>query len=328
MTYISVQDIKKEFSVTIGKKGFKGAVKSLFKPEKKIIKALDGVSFDIEKGEILGFVGPNGAGKSTLVKILSGILTPTSGQAIVNNLIPYKKPQVNAMQIGVVFGQRSRLMWSLPANDSFEYLKALYSIPDEIYAKNIEYFKDSLEIEEFMFKPVRTLSLGQKMRIEISAALLHNPSILYLDEPTIGLDVVGKYELHKLIKKINYDRKVTVLLVTHDVIDIEQLCEKVIIIDKGKLIWTGTMDELKKAKGDYRTFTITYFNEVNEIDFAELERLESDGLRHKYICKNPVIPMSLILDELQAQGSIADLTIAETPIEEVIRGIYKNENQS
>jgi len=319
---IRVQNISKEFTVTMGKKGFKGALKTLFHPEKKIIKALDGISFEIADGEILGFVGPNGAGKSTLVKILSGILTPTSGSVDVNGIVPYEKPQLNAMQMGVVFGQRSRLMWALPANDTFEYLKALYSIPDSTYKENIDYFQESLGIEDIMYKPVRTLSLGQKMRVEISAALLHGPGILYLDEPTIGLDVVGKYELHKLIKRINDERNVTVLLVTHDVIDIEQLCRKVIIIDKGNLIWTGTMDELRKAKGEKRTFNVTYFDEIHDTSSDILIHEEQSGLKHRYICMNPETLVSEILNELQTKGKIADLTIAQTPIEEIIRRIY------
>lgn len=322
MSHISVQNIKKDFTVTIGKKGFKGAISTLIKPEKKTIHALNDITFNIEKGEILGFVGPNGAGKSTLVKILSGILTPTSGQAIVNNLIPYEKPQVNAMQIGVVFGQRSRLMWSLPVNDSFEYVKALYSIPDDVFDENIKYFEDSLGIGEIKFKPVRTLSLGQKMRVEIAASLMHSPDIIYLDEPTIGLDVVGKYELHKLIKKINREKKITVLLVTHDVIDIEQLCDRVIIIDKGKLIWTGSLDDLKNTKGRKRILNVTFLSEVENYEPKIIKALNQNGLKHKYIYEDDKIPMSAILAELQEQGEIADLTITENPIEEIIRGIY------
>lgn len=319
---IQVNDLCKDFTVTEGKKGFKGAVKTLFKPEKKIIKALLDVSFNIEDGELLGFVGPNGAGKSTLVKILSGILTPTSGSVDVNGIIPYKKPQLNSMQIGVVFGQRSRLMWALPANDTFDYLKALYSIPEDEFQENLNYFKESLAIEEIMYKPVRTLSLGQKMRVEIAAALLHGPGILYLDEPTIGLDVVGKYELHKLIKRINKERNVTVLLVTHDVIDIEQLCRKVMIIDKGSLIWSGSIDELRNAKGEKRIFNVTYFGEIKDTSSQLLVHEGNSGLRHIFTCSNLKTPVSDILNELQSKGEIADLTIAQTPIEEIIRRIY------
>ena len=323
MAVIEVKNIKKEFVVTIGKKGFKGAVKTLFKPEKKIIKALDGVSFEINKGEILGFVGPNGAGKSTLVKTLSGILHPTEGEAFVNGIHPYEKPQENAMGIGVVFGQRSRLMWSLPANDSFEYLKALYSIPDDVYDENIDYFKESLGIEELLFKPIRTMSLGQKMRVEIAAALLHSPGVIFLDEPTIGLDVVGKYDLHKMINKINKEKQVTVLLVTHDVIDIEQLCKKVIVIDEGKLIWDGTISELKKVRGNTRRINITFTDEIPALESSKLELMEIDGLRHKYIYSDKVATIGEVLLEIQSAGKLADLTIEETPIEEIIRGIYK-----
>lgn len=323
MAVIEVKKIKKEFVVTVGKKGFKGAVKTLFAPEKKTIKALDDVSFEINEGEILGFVGPNGAGKSTLVKILSGILHPTDGEALVNGIHPYKKPQLNAMGIGVVFGQRSRLMWSLPANDSFEYLKALYSIPDEVYEENISYFKESLGIEELLFKPIRTLSLGQKMRVEIAASLLHSPQIIFLDEPTIGLDVVGKYDLHKMINKINKEKKITVLLVTHDVIDIEQLCSKVIVIDKGKLIWDGTISDLKNVKGNTRKINITFSEEIPALASDKLTLVDLKGLRHKYIYSDMTSTMGDMLDEIQSAGNITDLTIEETPIEEIIRGIYK-----
>ena len=323
MSIITMADIKKDFTITVGKKGIRGAIQNLFYPEKKVIHALGGISLSIGKKEILGLLGPNGAGKSTTVKILTGILTPTSGHAEVAGITPYLKPRLNAMNIGVVFGQRSRLWWNLPVFDSFEYTRALYSIPNELYKQNVDYFCENFGISEILKKPVRTLSLGQKMRAEIAMAMLHSPSILYLDEPTIGLDVVGKNELHTLIRKINVEKNVTVLLVTHDVMDIERLCSRVIIIDKGILVWQGNIEELKRAKGTEKHFNVVFEQPRPAIEtpFLKLEQCV-DGVHHTYCCEDENIEIDEVVGLFFSAGKVVDLTIADAQLDVVMRRIY------
>jgi len=323
MPLITVDHVSKEFEVTIGKKGVKGAIQTLFHPEKKTIHALSDVSFQVEKGEVLGFLGPNGAGKSTMVKILTGILTPSGGTVDVNGLVPYQKPRLNAKEIGVVFGQRSRLWWNLPVQDSFEYTRVLYSIPQNTYHENIEYLSKHFGIDEIIKKPVRTLSLGQKMRAEIAMAMLHNPRLLFLDEPTIGLDVVGKNELHNLIRRLNRDREITLLLVTHDVLDIERLCSRVIIIDKGQLTWQGTVDELKHSKGDGKHFFVTFEEPRPMIDkpYLKLEE-QTDGIRHIYFVDDPKIDVETVISQFFAAGKVVDLTVSDAELDEVMRRVY------
>jgi len=323
MPLIEVSNVCKNFTVTVGKKGVSGAIKSLFKPEKRVISALNDVSFVVEKGEVLGLLGPNGAGKSTMVKILSGILVPTSGHVRVGEITPYDKPRINAAQIGVVFGQRSRLWWNLPVQDSLEYTRALYSIPANTYEKNVRYFCDEFGLDELMTKPVRTLSLGQKMRAEISMAMMHDPAILFLDEPTIGLDVVGKNELHNQVKRINAERGVTVLLVTHDILDIERLCSRVIIIDKGMMRWQGGIDALKNARGNEKHFSVVFEKPTPVVvsEFFELTAM-GDEVKHEYKCVNNDIPIETIIGLFFATGNVVDLSVTDAPLDHVIRRIY------
>lgn len=322
MSIIKVTEVSKDFEVVLGKKGMSGAVKSLFRPQKQTIHALNHVNFHIDEGEILGLLGPNGAGKSTTVKILTGILTPTSGEVEVAGVIPYKKPRQMAKQIGVVFGQRSRLWWNLPVRDSFEYTKALYSIPQDVYDANLAYFTENFGIGEILTKPVRTLSLGQKMRAEITMAMLHDPKILYLDEPTIGLDVVGKHELHKLIHKLNADRKTTILLVTHDVLDIERLCSRVIIIDHGTMIWQGSIDELRHSRGSEKHYDVTFEEPQAAIAAPFLIPEEIGTLRHVYRTDDPDIPVDRVMELFFSAGKVVDLNIKDADLDEVMRRIY------
>lgn len=318
---LSVEHLTKKFTVVVGKKGLAGAVHNLFSPTKREIIAVNDITFSVQEGEIIGFLGPNGAGKSTTIKMLTGILTPTSGSAMVNGLIPYQRPRENARNIGVVFGQRSRLWWNLPVQDSFEYTKALYQIPEGVFKENLSYFSDSFGVGDILTKPVRTLSLGQKMRAEIAMAMLHNPHILYLDEPTIGLDVVGKNELHQLIRRINIDRGVTIVLVTHDVLDIERLCRRVMIIDKGKLIWQGEIEALKKAKGGEKHYHVLYETPCAPIQVPFLKVEEADGQRHHYICTED-IPLDDVLPRILEAGRVVDFTINDPPLDQVMRRIY------
>lgn len=242
---IHVENISKQFKVAKREAGMKNAVKSFFKREYQTINALDEVSFDIKEGEIVGYIGPNGAGKSTTIKIMCGILVPTSGECIIDGYIPWKDRKKYVKNIGVVFGQRSGLWWDVPPIDSFELLKDIYEIPQKDYEQKLEELTQSLDLNEIKNIPTRQLSLGQRMRCEIAAALLHNPKILFLDEPTIGLDAVAKLSLRECIKKINETTKLTIILTTHDMQDIEALTNRIILIGRGKILYDGGLDKIK-----------------------------------------------------------------------------------
>lgn len=243
---ISVEHLLKEFKTSKKYPGLKGTIQSLFTNEKIIKRAVDDISFSINEGEIVGYIGGNGAGKSTTIKMLAGILVPTSGKCFVKGIEPYKNRQKNAQNIGVVFGQRTQLWWDLPLIESFTVLKGIYQVSNDDYEKRMEFINDVLEIEEFENNPVRTLSLGQRMRADVAAAFIHNPKVLYLDEPTIGLDVVVKDKMRKAIRELNRNFKTTIILTTHDMVDIEELCNHIIIIDNGKIIFNDMLQVLQK----------------------------------------------------------------------------------
>jgi ABC-2 type transport system ATP-binding protein len=245
MTIIEAQGLKKTFQSSLRREGRFGTFISLFKPLSKEVVAVDDVTFAIEKGESVAYLGPNGAGKSTTIKMLTGILVPTQGEIRVVNSIPYKNRIQNSYHVGAVFGQRSQLLFDLPVRDSYELLRHMYGISLSRYQENLKRFTEILEIGDLLVRPVRTLSLGQRMRCEILAALLHDPEILFLDEPTIGLDVIAKERIRNFIAAINREKGVTVLLTTHDLGDIERLCPRLIIIDKGRLIYDGGIEYIK-----------------------------------------------------------------------------------
>lgn len=243
---IQVENLSKEFVTNKKYPGFKGAVKALFSTEKVVKKAVTDVSFHIKEGEIVGYIGSNGAGKSTTIKMMTGILVPTSGRVLVNGMEPYKNRKKNAKQIGVVFGQRTQLWWDLPLTETFSVLKEIYQVPDEEFKERMEFLYDVLGIKEFENNAVRTLSLGQRMRADLAAALIHNPKILYLDEPTIGLDIVVKDKIREAIKQMQEKFHTTVILTTHDIVDIEELCSHIIIIDEGRKIYDGSLEQIKE----------------------------------------------------------------------------------
>jgi ABC-2 type transport system ATP-binding protein len=240
MSYINVDGISKTFKVAKRNSGLKAALKSFFKREYVSIDAVKDISFQIEKGEIVGYIGPNGAGKSTTIKMLSGILLPTAGSIKVNNLDPFKDRKKYVSKIGVVFGQRSQLAWDIPAEDTFDLLKDIYRLEDKEYQKTKQELIELLNISQIIKKPVRSLSLGERMRCEIAASLLHRPNILFLDEPTIGLDAVSKKVIRDFILKLNKERKVTVILTTHDMQDIASLAKRIILIGKGQILYDGS----------------------------------------------------------------------------------------
>lgn len=250
---IKVKNLTKTYRVSRRDAGFFAAVKALGKRETEVVKALDDVSFTVNPGEIIGYIGPNGAGKSSTVKILSGILTPDSGEVTVNGLIPWKQRKKHVSEIGVVFGQRTQLWWDVPVIDSFELLKDIYRTSDAVYRKNLGLLTERLDLSELLRTPTRQLSLGQRMRCEIAASLLHDPKVLFLDEPTIGLDAVSKIAIRTFIKDINREKGTTVILTTHDMQDVEALSDRIYLIGNGRILMDGTFEDVKKIKPDYQS---------------------------------------------------------------------------
>ena len=244
---ITMHNVCKTYKVSKRDAGFSSAFKALFHKEYELIHALDGVSFTISDGEMVGYIGPNGAGKSSTIKILSGILTPEEGTCLINGLTPWKNRIEHVKNIGVVFGQRTQLWWDVPVMDSFELLKEIYRIDDHVYRRNLEQLSEMLGLSELLRTPTRQLSLGQRMRCEIAASLLHDPKILFLDEPTIGLDAVSKLAVRDFILKLNKEKKTTVILTTHDMQDIEALTSRIILIGKGKILLDGTLAYIKEG---------------------------------------------------------------------------------
>ena len=323
MQVIKVNNLCKEFKTYIRKNGFMGSIQTLFTMKYDVVKAVDSVSFDVNKGEIIGYVGSNGAGKSTTIKMLTGILYPTGGIIEVCGLVPTRHRKQNLMHIGSVFGQRSQLWWDLPLVDSFELLRHIYRVPEKIYKDNIALFAELLDINEFMNTPVRMLSLGQRMRGDIAASLLHNPDILYLDEPTIGLDVVVKERIRQFIKDINIERKTTVILTTHDLSDIEALCKRIIIIDHGRIIYDGPIDEIRRRFGAESTLIIDFKKPPHALKVDGTREIELDGVRAKIKFDRNSLAASDLISEVANQYPISDLTIEDTPLDRIIRGIYK-----
>ena len=331
---IYAENLRKEFKKIIKEPGLKGSVKSLFKPKKEIITAVDDISFTVPKGEILGFIGPNGAGKSTVIKMLTGILMPTSGMCRINGQIPQKDRKNYVREIGVVFGQRTQLWWDLALRETYAVLKEIYQVPDEQYHKRMAFLNEVLELDDFIASPVRTLSLGQRMRADIAASLLHSPKVLFLDEPTIGLDVVVKENIRSAIRKINEEEGTTVILTTHDLADIEFLCERIVMIDKGKKVYDGSLSGLKHNFGDVRTLE---FELVNPPDFKLLDyqrrfRLtedeisaECDGTAAKVRFDTAKVSVEDVVSYTLQTVHVKDLNIKDVEIEEIIKRLYRRE---
>lgn len=327
---IELSNVRKEFVTTKHDPGWRGAVKGLFTREKVTKVAVDDVSLAIQKGEIVGYIGSNGAGKSTTIKMMSGILTPTSGTCMVNGLEPYRNRKKNAKNIGVVFGQRTQLWWDLPLSETYTVLKEIYDVSDEDYRERMNFFEDVLGLQEFIHSTVRTLSLGQRMRADLAAALLHNPKVLFLDEPTIGLDVVVKDKIRQAIREINGKYDTTVLLTTHDLNDIEQLCRRIIIIDAGKKIYDSTLNQLKKDHG-YRCSILFEWKELP--DSEKLERLRNLSEKAMFEGQERGGKVTFNKNELSVAEVIAgvmrilevkDIQIKETELTDIVKNIYQN----
>lgn len=304
---IRVKNVKKYYKVAMREEGMTATFRHLFHRKYEVKKAVDDISFEIKEGEIVGFIGPNGAGKSTTIKMLSGILYPDSGEVVVNDFIPYKQRKDYVKNIGVVFGQKSQLQWDLPLIESFELLKYIYKIPEGSYRENLGKFAQLLDMGEFLNQPVRQLSLGQRMRGDIVAALLHAPKIVFFDEPTIGLDVVAKEKIRQFIRYMNETEHTTMIFTTHDMQDIEKVCNRLIIIDKGKMVYDGGVGEIKNKYASSKS----------------IEMLLEDGTKKTIVFDANKTPMNEVMEGLFSKFNIKDISIREAEIDGIIRDIYE-----
>lgn len=326
--FIEVKDVSKSFWINKRSAGVMGMLSNFVAPKYEKKQAVDHISFSIEEGEMVGFIGPNGAGKSTTIKMLSGILFPDEGDIRVNGYIPYKQRKDYVGSIGVVFGQKSQLQWDLPVMDSFELLKAIYRIPDEVYKKNLGRFTDMLDMGGFINQPVRQLSLGQRMRADIVAALLHSPKIVFFDEPTIGVDVVGKETIRTFIRELNREDGVTMLFTTHDMQDIEKTCNRLIIIDKGAKVYDGSLQGIRNTYGTTRQLDVEFGSgqDIQPILGVEIKDLEQEDSRKKrFIFDNKEIQINQLMNHLLTKYDVRDINVSEPEIERIIRKIYDGE---
>ena len=325
MSFIEVKKVSKDFKVNKRSAGIPGMIANMFVPKFEIKKAVNDLSFTIEKGEMVGFIGPNGAGKSSTIKMLSGILCPDKGSITVGGFVPYKQRKSYVGNIGVVFGQKSQLQWDLPVIDSFELLRAIYRIPEEKYKRNLDRFTEMLDMKSFINQPVRQLSLGQRMRSDIVASLLHSPEIVFFDEPTIGVDIIGKETIRSFIKELNEQDKVTMIFTTHDMQDIEQTCKRIIIIDKGSLMYDGSLQEIRSKYGTTRRL-IAEFNEETKIEPIKNVIIEDlKDRKASFTFDNNVVDVNKLMHEVLEKYSVHDITVAEPEIESIIQKIYKGE---
>ena len=324
MSLIEVENLVKTFQISERQSGILGAIKGLARRSYREVAALAGVSFTIDQGELVGYIGPNGAGKSTTVKALSGILIPTSGKCLVAGRVPWRERIEHVRNIGVVFGQRTQLWWDLPVIESFDLLRDIYSIPEKSYGEALDEMIALLDLTSLLHTPVRQLSLGQRMRCDIAAALLHRPAILFLDEPTIGLDAVSKLAVRAFVHRINQERGVTVILTTHDMDDIEALCTRVIVIGKGTLLSDGTISELRNRVSRHRRLIIDLASveKAREVSdpFAEVTACEGGRVTLQF---DPTLsPTAEIIARLTSQFPVLDLFVENPPIEETIARLY------
>ncbi|KIL37400.1 daunorubicin ABC transporter ATP-binding protein [Cohnella kolymensis] len=329
MLAIDVHQLRKQFKVQKNREGLKGALQDLFKREHTEVAAVKDISFQIPQGEICGYIGENGAGKSTTIKMLTGILVPTSGKLVVNGLVPYQDRERFVKDIGVVFGQRSQLWWDIGVIESFRLLKKVYRVSEADFRKRLDDLVETLQLQDLLNRPVRKLSLGQRMRCELVAALLHNPAILFLDEPTIGLDIVVKTEIREFLKRLNREQGTTILLTTHDLQDIEALCSRVIMLDDGSIIYDGGLDELKDRWGKGRE---VQFQFTESVALSAVSAL-TQGLDVRWTLENDItakvwIPremnVSEVLSRVVGARDISDIKIFETNTDQIVREIYQS----
>jgi ABC-type uncharacterized transport system ATPase subunit len=332
---IVLRDITKHFRILNRREGLWGSVRDLFSRDYRVVKAVDGISFTIGQGELVGFIGPNGAGKSTTIKMLSGVLEPTSGTVMVDGYVPFKQRRKYVQNIGIVFGQRTQLWWDLAVVESFKLLKEIYGIDAAAYERNLGIFNELVDLKGLYGIPVRNLSLGQRMLCDIAASFLHDPGIIFLDEPTIGLDVEIRSKVRLIIKELNRLKKATVLLSSHDVGDIESLAQRIILVDKGKILYDGPTERFNSIFGAYRTLRL----DVHGLSQADIERLKREAI-DRAGAKSSVesgevasgwlgisfdqdkIPLLELLNPILAGFKVKDIKIEEIEMEEVIRRVY------
>lgn len=343
---ISLSHVSKEFKVLNRREGLKGSLKDLFSRDYKIIKAVDDVSLNIGKGEIVGYLGPNGAGKSTTIKMMTGVLEPTSGEILVNGRVPYRNRSANAQEIGVVFGQRSQLWWSLPVIESFKILKDIYQVSEKNFQNMMELYAKLVDIEGLLHKPVRQMSLGQRTLSDILAAFLHNPGVVFLDEPTIGLDVSMKSKIRDLIKALNQEKETTVILTTHDMGDVDALCKRIVIIDKGKMLYDNTIEHLRSFFGAYRTLKLRLEEDssVTEEELAKMAAELETAIKQEFseakslsvsteeewisiLINEDEIELMKVMNFMIDKKKISDMKLEEISTEAVIKNIYEGRVQ-
>lgn len=342
---ITLRNVSKEFKVLNRREGIKGSLMDLFSRDYNVIKAVNDVSMDIMPGEICGYLGPNGAGKSTTIKMMSGVMEPTSGEIIVNGRVPYKNRTENAQNIGVVFGQRSQLWWALPLIESFKLLRDIYQIEEKQYKDMMDLYESLVDIKSLYNKPVRQMSLGQRTLSDILAAFLHNPGVVFLDEPTIGLDVSMKSKIRELIKALNQEKNTTVILTTHDMGDVDALCKRIVIIDKGVMLYDNSIENLKSFFGAYRTMRLRFTKHASELTEEALKKQAEElakDLKEKYpavsslsvsvdedwidvLLNEEEIPLMKVMNHIQETRRIYDVQLKEISTESVIKKIYDKE---
>ena len=327
---IEIQNLTKIFRKPIRGKGLVGMISTLFSRKYEEIRAVDDVSFNIPEGEIVGYIGSNGAGKSTTIKMMCGILTPTSGKVLIDGKEPYVKRRIVAKDIGVVFGQKTQLWWDIPLIESFKVLKEIYQVSDEDYKARMEFLSDLLGIGEFLDQPVRTLSLGQRMRADLAASMLHNPKILFLDEPTIGMDVLVKEKIRQAIHTLNEKYHTTIVLTTHDMADIENLCSRIIMIEKGKIIYDGPLGDIKRRFGNIKTLTIAV---PSNIDPKKVEPFNGDV---EMIVDDQEVTLRFDADKIVLEDVVQyafgklhakDMKIADISIKDVVKKILSQQEE-
>ncbi len=321
---IEVDKLHKSYRVAVHHPGFRGAFRNLFERRYDVVRAVDGISFRIDRGEFVGFIGPNGAGKSTTIKVLTGVLEPTSGEVRVAGREPRRERIDHVASIGVVFGQRTQLWWDLPVIESYELLRNIYAIGPSDYRKQLDRLVGMLEIDPLLHTPVRKLSLGQRMRCELVAALLHSPPLLFLDEPTIGLDVVAKETMRSFLAAENRERQTTILLATHDLADIERLCRRMILIDRGHVVYDGGLDAIRRRFGAERRMRVEFDGPAPGSLPEGVEEEERAPERLALRFRQDRIPSGELVGWLSARARILDLAIEELPIEKIVAAIYRD----
>ena len=325
MSQIVVEELVKTFRIAERSPGIWGALRSVARRRYRTVSALDGVSFEIEPGELVGYIGPNGAGKSTTVKVISGILVPDSGRCEILGLVPWRERVAHVRSIGVVFGQRTQLWWDLPVIESFDLLRDIYRVPSREYEATRDDLISTMALEPLLDVPVRQLSLGHRMRCDLAAALLHSPSILFLDEPTIGLDAVSKLAFRDFIRRFNRERGITVILTTHDMDDIEALCDRVMVISSGKILSDGGLDELRRRISNERRLVVELVDESDEISDPDARVTERIGRRVALSFDPESVSAAELIGRVTSAHPVRDLFVEDPPIEEIIAGIYEAE---